>query len=94
MKLQDVIARALTDVDFAQELKDKAMVAHQAGTDTDEWEDFMSYFAADAQELAIFRTLTVPGVDCTTPLATTMTVTSTVACTFTTTTTTQSKFCG
>lgn len=94
MKLQDVIELALKDADFAQELKDKALRGQRAGTDTDEWEDFMEYFAEDSQQLAIFRTLNDPGGGCTTPITITMTVTSTVACTLTTTTMTQSKFCG
>lgn len=94
MKLQDVIERALKDADFAQELKDKAMRGQRAGTDTDEWEDFMKYFAEDSQQLAIFRTLNDPGGLCTATTALTMTVTSTGACTLTTTTMTQSKFCG
>ena len=94
MKLQDVVDRALSDANFTQVLKDKGMVGQEAGTDTDEWEEFMEYFAEDAQQLAIFRTLNDPEGGCTATTACTMTVTSTVACTLTTTTLTTSVFCG
>ncbi len=93
MKLQDVIDQALEDSSFAQELKDKAMDAQRAGKDTDEWEDFMSYFAEDATQLASFRSLSGAG-GCTATTGCTMAVTSTAACTFTTTTLTTSVFCG
>jgi hypothetical protein len=92
MKLQDVIDQALSDPNFAQELKDKAMDALRAGKDTDDWEEFMAYFAEDAEQLASFRTLTGAG-GCTATTACTMAVTSTAACNLTTTTLTTSVFC-
>ncbi len=93
MKLQYVIEQALESSSFAQELKDKCMVAHRAGVDTDEWEDFMSYFADSPQQLAIFRTLHDPNSECTATTGLTTTCASTVACTLTTTTMTTSIFC-
>lgn len=94
MMLQDVIGRALTDASFAQELRDKALAGQQAGADTDEWEAFMAYFAEDAQQLAVFRSLNDGHGGCTVTLTCTMTVMSTLDCTLTTTTMTTSAFCG
>ena len=93
MKLQDAIQRAILDPGFAQELKDHAISGLAAGTDTDEWEAFMAYFAETPQQLALLRTLNDPLSGCTYPTAITVAVVSTVPCGFTTTTTTTSYFC-
>jgi hypothetical protein len=93
MSLQDAIQRAILDQGFAQELKDHAISGMRAGSDTDEWEAFMAYFAENPQQLALLRSLDDPGGGCTYTTGLTMAVTSTVACGFTTTTTTASFFC-
>lgn len=55
-KLHDVIHRITTDSEFAARLKQKAAQAAREGVATDNWGEFMQYFAADADELARLTT--------------------------------------
>ena len=93
--LRDVIDRALVDANYAEELKNKAMLVLRNGKHSDDWKEFMKYFAKDSRQLMEFTTFS--GDDdngCTATTALTTTVTSTVICTLTTTTLTTSIFCG
>jgi hypothetical protein len=95
MKLQDVIDRALTDEDFAAELKQKALAGQQAGRGTTDWGAFVEYFADGPDQLANFTTLTDPNdPECTLTTCLLLNAVSTVNCTLTTTTMTASIFCG
>jgi hypothetical protein len=94
-KLQQVIAQALTNPIFAEELRVKAAEAQSAGVGTDEWEALVSPFARNPTELAALRMLRSPerGIACTPTTSYILNAGSTVVCTLTTTTTTTSFFC-
>lgn len=92
-KLQQVVAHALTDSTFAEELRVKAAEAQSAGVDTDEWEALGAPFARNPAELATLRTLSSDDPLCTHTTSYLLNAGSTVVCTLTTTTTTTSFFC-
>jgi len=55
MNIVDVVARALKDEKFGEQLKAKAEAAFEAGVDTDEWTELMKEFAESPAELARLR---------------------------------------
>lgn len=55
MNVVDVVARALKDAEYGEQLKAKAEAAYKAGVDTDEWTELMKEFAENPTELARLR---------------------------------------
>jgi hypothetical protein len=94
MILQDVIARALIDANFADELRYKAIQGQKGGRKSKEWKAFMEHFAKDSEQLMNFTNMyDKDNPACTGTTGLTMVVTSTALCTLTTTTMTTSIFC-
>jgi hypothetical protein len=58
MLLQEILDKAQTDPQFAQELREKLDRACAAGPDSPEWEEYGQYFADDEEQLANFSAYT------------------------------------
>jgi hypothetical protein len=102
MKLVDAVQRAIHEPDFANRLKTAALKAYPTPAGSNEWNDFLGFFAATPAELAALNAPVAVGVGPATPgippTTTTGTLlagaaTSTNVCTITTTTTTGSFAC-
>ncbi|SRR6266404_934694 len=55
MNVQTVVAKALKDAQFAEQLQSQAFKAAQAGVGTPAWGKLMSNFAENPQELATLK---------------------------------------
>ncbi|HWX42078.1 MAG TPA: hypothetical protein VN345_13100 [Blastocatellia bacterium] len=99
MKLVDTVNRAMNEPDFARRLKRAAVKAAPTPAGSNEWNDFLGFFAATPGELAALNTPVSAGAGPATPGIPTIprligaAATSTNACTVTTTTTTGSYAC-
>jgi hypothetical protein len=101
MKLVDAVQRAIHEPDFANRLKAAALKAYPTPAGSNEWNDFLGFFAATPSDLAALNTPVAVGAGPATPgiPPTTSTpllagaATSTNVCTITTTTTTGSFAC-
>lgn len=94
-KIQEVTARILTDPVFAQEIREAALKAVKAGSQSAEFKRYFEYFAATPGELSAMGDPTAEG--CTCNSNTWFTLSSLVGplytcCATTTTTTTTGNF--
>lgn len=90
MDINEVVARALKDEKFANELRSKALQAVKNGMDSPEWDEYMAYFNTSPEDLARMKTGEFPGGDLnigTTWTTATITTATTSVCTITTVTT-------
>src|SRR5215471_11417771 len=103
MKLVDAVHRAIHEPDFANRLRTAALKAYPTPAGSNEWNDFLGFFAATPAELAALNAPVASGVGpATTGIPTTTSTSSLIAgaatstnvCTITTTTTTGSLACG
>ncbi|WP_157374403.1 hypothetical protein [Salipiger sp. CCB-MM3] len=85
-KTQEIVQKAISDSDFAGNLRDQAIRAIHAGAGSDEWKDYFSQFAASPEELQSMSAGAEGAAACTCHSRTVIT-TSTPLCTTTTTTT-------
>jgi hypothetical protein len=83
--VQAVVERAVSDAEFAEELRTKAFRAIHGGAGSPEWQEFFSHFATSPDELQALAG--AEGLAACTCHSRTVTTTSTPLCTTTTTTT-------
>jgi hypothetical protein len=99
MRLVDAVNRAMHEPEFASRLKRAAVKAAPTSVGSNEWNDFLGYFAATPADLAALNTPVSAGAGPATPgiptsgMLLAAAAMSTNACTLTTTTTTGSLAC-